>query len=317
MTFVPRLVPFSISFIYQECFNMYEFTFLGRKFYSSSPAVAIKGSKLFFQDGSIVDGVTGAINAKDKSAFSFDPPFPPWKQALQTTGEIRVDNMRKLFLGSIPFLEVFIQPHVFQWGTVQVSSSDPAILDSVRKYQYNGELTIDIEKYPFGKRRVTGMILDDDLRDALASPSKGTLIVRVPYGTTLDLAGCWNDLKIDDFGGNLQLDTASFHDLNIGQTADLRLVNNGQSLITFSAVTGDVSVTVNQSGGVTINDSASQSHGDLSININADGSVLIFGRSRSAKVNMLGNGDVTIGPVSIEPVVGGSGKGFFTQQTYS
>lgn len=136
--------------------------------------------------------------------------------------------------------------------------------------------------------------------------SSTKILVTLPKGKEVRLSGINGRVDIGDTEGPVQISLQGGHDCRIGRVGDASLSRQGGGDIEVSHVTGSLTVRLQGSGDVDINDGAVT---QLSATIQGSGDIAFGGKAEDATLSIQGSGDIDVAHVTNRPSVRVQGSG--------
>lgn len=276
--------------------------------------VAVEPPFVKFSNGGSLNLITGKYSGPGKieEFFSISPSIPTWTPRVFCSPTLRIPEIRRVTLGSLPFADIVVQPYSVAHGLLDISAKSKDALGSIRQYIFMGELTLSMSGYTYGQYDVQSTFHDDWTQKALINPPTSTVTVLVPYGTSVYASGCFNSLIIGDIGGDVVLDLAgirketadgSANNIHVGAVKNATITNSGTSRIHVAAATETSQLVVNQSGGIHIGNLEKHGHKLVNIRTFGSGDLSIDGAVEKAIINHSGTGFIQIDSVVYKPTI--------------
>lgn len=302
----------------------------GRKVYSNKIVRSIINTKISFADGSWCDVSTNEVVNKGEGYISFDVQQNEEQEKKTTIGPTtyQASSLDIYNLNA----DVNIEPTLGKEMTVTITGPDTDV-DKIKVFAENG--TLNITSADMGKQQGTfsgGIsIIDRGANISVASNIKAKgdisignisisgrsvnignnrsdikILVNVPHGSAIRIAGIQGYVVIGDIEGPLQASVVGSHDIKVGKIRDATLSLQGSGDIDIDAVYGK-SLTINLQGSGDVRTKGVV--GILIVNIVGRGNVHFGGKAKDANLAVVGRGNIYVTSVINRPQKSIVGRG--------
>lgn len=304
-------------------------TINGVKVYSDKQMSSIVNSRITFSDGSYADVSTGEVVNKGHGYVSIGAPASSGGEQVTVgpktfTGVLSLD-VRDVVAGVDVQLSkdrsttVTITGPKSDVDNIEVREQSSTLLIAGKNASGRGRsgITISTGGSAFvgggvfiggsisGRRGSGGIVVmsSDD------SESSTKVLVKVPKGTTVTVAGIQGLATIGDTEGTLYASVLGGSDINAGKVRGATLSIQGGGDITVAEVSEALSMNIQGSGDIRVRKGNVTS---LSVNVMGSGDARFGGSATDATLSVMGSGDINVNHVENRPMKNSMGSGDIT-----